>query len=383
MAATRVEGFAADGFAEARAAFEANLTNGDDVGAAFCATRDGEVVVDLWGGYADAAETRPWTADTVVGVYSTTKTMAAMTALLLADRGELDLFAPVARYWPQFAAAGKGAITLAQVLSHSSGLSGWREKLEPGDLYDWEKVTRLLAAQAPLWAPGTASGYHACTHGFLIGEVVRRITGKSLETVFREEIAEPLEADFWIGLPASEEHRAAELIEAPMPASDRAAAFQPTDVQALTLFNMGFAVSDNATRAWRDAEIPAVNGHGNARAIARIHSLLANGGEVDGKRLMSEAGCRRALELQVEGTDLVMGMPARFGLGFGLTGAMLPLAAPNPNTMFWGGAGGSIAIIDFDARTSFAYTPNKMGWSTIGDPRSYRIIEAMWAAMVT
>lgn len=381
MAATPVGGFARKAFSGAREAFEANFETGEDVGAAVCATLNGEVVVDLWGGWADAAKTRPWAENTVVGVYSTTKTMAAITALLLADRGELDLFAPVARYWPQFATAGKGAITVAQVLSHSSGMSGWRETLAPGDLYDWDKVTGLLAAQAPLWEPGTASGYHACTQGFLIGEVVRRVTGRSLGTVFREEIAEPLEADFWIGLPAAEEHRAAELIEAPMPAADRAAAFQPTEVQSLTLFNMGFAVLDNKSRAWRDAEIPAVNGHGNARGIARIHALLANGGEVDGKRLMSEAGCRRALELQIEGPDLVMGMPARFGLGFGLTGAMLPLAAPNPKTVFWGGAGGSIAIIDFDARTSFAYTPNKMGWSTIGDPRSYRIIEAMWAGM--
>ncbi len=187
MADGDVRGFVRGDMAGVRAAFEQNFTDGTELGACFCATVDGETVADLVGGYADAARTRVWERDTIVNVYSTTKTMAALTALMIADRGELDFDAPVARYWPQFAANGKDEVTVAQVMSHSAGLSGWREPLRPEDLYDWEKATASLAAQEPFWKPGTASGYHVVTQGFLIGEVVRRITGRSLGTVFREE----------------------------------------------------------------------------------------------------------------------------------------------------------------------------------------------------
>src|SRR3954471_17046027 len=199
-------------FVNVRKVFEQNLADGPDLGGSFCVTVDGEVVLDIFGGFADEARTRPWRADTIVGVYSTTKTMTALTALLVADRGELDFEAPVARYWPEFAAGGKQDVTVAQLMSHSAGLCGWREPITRDDLYDWEKATALLAAQEPFWAPGTVSGYHALTQGYLVGEVVRRITGRSLGTVFREEIAAPLGADFWIGLPASEDGRAGELI---------------------------------------------------------------------------------------------------------------------------------------------------------------------------
>src|SRR5690348_183024 len=196
-----VDGFTYDGFEEVRKVLAGHLESGQDVGASFCATKNGETVVDLWGGYADPARTRPWVKDTIVNVYSTTKTMTALTALLLADRGLIDFGAPVARYWPEFAANGKSRVTVAQIMSHSSGLSGWREPVTKQDLYDWHPAVERLAAQEPFWEPGTASGYHAVTMGFLVGEVVRRVTGKSLGTVFREEIAQPLGADFHIGLP--------------------------------------------------------------------------------------------------------------------------------------------------------------------------------------
>src|SRR5579871_2510802 len=218
MADGSIGGFVGERFPAVRAAFEHNLTSGADLGESFCATVDGEIVVDLWGGWADEAKTRPWEKDTIVNVYSTTKTMTALCALMLADRGALDFNAPVARYWPEFAANGKAEVTVAQLMSHASGLSGWEEKVTTEDLYDWEKVTALLAAQAPYWAPGTASGYHAVTQGYLVGEVVRRIDGRSLGTFFREEIAEPLDADFWIGLPASEDHRVADLVPFELPA---------------------------------------------------------------------------------------------------------------------------------------------------------------------
>lgn len=374
MADGSTGGFAQDRFAAVRAAFEANLAGGADVGASFCATVEGETVVDLWGGWADEARTRPWEKDTLVNVYSTTKTMTALTALLLADRGELDFAAPVARYWPQFAANGKAEIKVSHLMSHSAGLSGWKEPISREDLYDWDKVTALLAAQAPFWEPGTAAGYHALTQGYLVGEVVRRITGRSLGTVFREEIAEPLGADFHIGLPASEDARVADLIPPPPGGAIGDTSQSPLAKNMAT--NPGIDPHDTRTRAWRAAEIPAAGGLGNARAIAEIHAVLANGGVAKGKRFLSEAGCRKALEFQIEGTDLVLGTPVRFGLGFGLPGEAVPL--PNPNTIFWGGYGGSLAIIDMDARMSIGYAMNKMAPTTTGDMRALGLAMAMW-----
>jgi CubicO group peptidase (beta-lactamase class C family) len=220
MTETIVHGTAQARFEPVRGLMAASFASGADVGASFAATIDGETVVDLWGGWADEAKTRPWEADTIVNVYSTTKTMTALTALLIADRGDLDFAAPVARYWPEFAQAGKQGVTVGHLMSHASGLSGWEEVLEPEDLYDWEKVTSLLAAQAPWWEPGTQPGYHAITQGYLVGEVVRRITGKSLGTVFREEIAEPLGADFHIGFSDEHDSRVADLIPPPAALGD-------------------------------------------------------------------------------------------------------------------------------------------------------------------
>jgi len=378
MADGSVQGVADERFAPVRAAFEANLASGADVGASFCATLEGETVIDLWGGFADAGKTRPWEKDTIVNVYSTTKTMTFLVALILADRGELDFEAPVARYWPEFAANGKAEIKVSHLMSHSAGLSGWREKVTTQDLYDWEKVTALLAAQAPLWPPGTASGYHAITQGYLVGEVVRRITGKSLGTVFREEVAEPLGADFHIGLPASDDARVAELI--PPPPGTGAGSGQQTEIQAITFNNPVIDVSATATRGWRGAEIPAAGGTGNARSVAQVHTILANGGVAKGRRFLSEAGCRKALELQIEGPDLCLAGPARFGMGFGLAGGVVPL--PNPeDSMYWGGYGGSLILIDMKARTTIAYVMNKMAGTTQGDMRAFGLAMATWAAL--
>ena len=375
---TAIEGFVHDRFAKVREVFAGNFASGADLGASVCVTVNGETVVDLWGGYADAAKTRPWVRDTIINVYSTTKTMTALTALVLADRGLIDFSAPVAKYWPEFAANGKARVTVAQLMSHASGLSGWKETISTSDLYDWEKMTALLAAQAPFWEPGTAPGYHAITQGYLVGEVIRRVTGKSIGTVFREEIAGPLGADFWIGLPASEDDRVAELIPPP-PAEAVGAGAQQSEIQRNMATNPGIDVAETKTRAWRGAEIPAAGGTGNARSVAEIHAILANGGVAKGKRFLSEAGCRKALELQIEGTDLVMGIPARFGLGFGLAGGLIPL--PNPNSMFWGGYGGSIAIIDMDACMSLSYVMNVMRGTTTGDLRGFGLAMAAWESL--
>lgn len=377
-----VAGFVHDKFAGVREAFEENLRSGADLGASVAITLEGETVVDLWGGWADEARTQPWQRDTIVNVYSTTKTMAALTALLLADRGQLDFEAPVARYWPEFAANGKERVKVSDLMCHAAGLAGWTEKITTPDLYDWEKATAMLAAQAPRWEPGTASGYHALTQGYLIGEVVRRITGKSIGTFFREEIAEPLDADFHIGHGPEHDHRIADLIPPPID-GDLAAGFEPSEMMTNFLTNPGLDPLDTRTREWRAAEIPAAGGHGNGRSIAEIHTLLANGGVAKGKRLLSEAGARKALEPLISGEDLLMGLPVTyahgFGIGSGLGGDLAEVK--RPESIFWGGYGGSLALIDMNARTSFGYAMNKMGLSTVGDERTAALARAMWAGL--
>ncbi|KCZ91030.1 EstA family serine hydrolase [Hyphomonas jannaschiana] len=364
MADGEVGGIADEKFAAVREKFAQNLADGTDIGASFCVTRDGETVIDLWGGWADEERTRPWEKDTIVNVYSTTKTMTALTALWLADQGKLDFDAPVAEYWPEFAASGKEAIKVSHLMSHSAGLSGWTEPLDKHDLYDWDKATRLLAAQAPLWEPGTAPGYHAITQGYLVGEVIRRVDGRSVGTVFREEFAEPLGADFHIGLPASEDHRVAKL----KPPNAGLGSGNQNEIQKKTLTNPPVDVTETYTRAWRGAEIPAAGGTGNARSVARVQAILANGGVMDGKRFLSEVGCRRALELQIEGTDMILGIPVRYGLGYGLAGPSMPML--NEHSCFWGGYGGSVVLIDMASRTTIAYAMNRMEGTTTGDMRA-------------
>ncbi len=375
-----VHGFVDPRFAAARDAFAANFAENalvTDVGASFAATLDGEPVIDIWAGHADEAATRPWEHDTIVNVYSTTKTMTALTALLLADRGELAFEQRVAHYWPAFAAAGKADVTVAQLMSHSAGLSGFAEKMAPDDLYDWDKVTGLLAAQAPFWAPGTAAGYHAITQGYLVGEVVRRITGRSLGQVFKSEIAEPIGADFHIGLDAADDARCAELI--PPPRGGSIAAVSMSELTQNMATNPPVDPRETRTRAWRAAEIPAANGHGNARSVAAVQTLLANGGVAGGKRVLSEAGVRRVLEPQIAGTDVVLDIPVRYGLGYGLQGGMMPL--PNANSAFWGGYGGSLVVADLDARLCMAYVMNKMAPTTVGDLRAGMIMGSVWQAL--
>ena len=374
---TEIHGFTTPQFESVRTAFAANFANGSEIGASVAMTLNGEPVVDLWAGHADAALSKPWEKDTLVNVYSTTKTMCALTALLLADRGELDFNEKVAHYWPEFAANGKADVTVAQLMSHSAGLSGWKKPLTKEDVYDWEKATALLAAQAPYWTPGSKPGYHAMTQGFLVGEVVRRITGKSLGTVFRSEIAEPLGADFFIGLPASEDARVAELVP-PVGGASINPDFH-SDLADNMANNPGIDPRETATRGWRGAEIPAANGQGNARSVALIQTVMANGGVSNGKRILSEAGVRKALEEQIAGDDLVLGMPVRYGMGYGLPGPARPL--PNPNTVFWGGYGGSLVIADMDARLCIAYAMNKMAATTVGDLRAGMLALAAWQAL--
>ena len=357
-------------------AFASNLDQGLDIGASVAVVLEGELVVDIWGGHADEAKTKPWERDTIINVWSTTKTMTALCALMLADRGEIDLHGKVAKYWPEFAANGKEDVEVSHLMAHSAGLSGWQEPIVADDLYDWEKCTSLLAAQAPWWEPGTASGYHAITQGYLVGEVVRRVSGESVGTFFAKEIAGPLGADFHIGTPAECDDRVALVVPPPpLPIPEN-----PSEIIVKTFSNPPLDATQSWTIPWRRAEIPAAGGHGNARSVALVQSALSCGGESNGARLLSGKGCEAALEQQVSGTDLVLGLPITFGMNYGLNSADLPIS-PNPRACFWGGWGGSIIVNDFDAHMSVAYVMNRMGEGTMGDVRGMGIVMNAFAGL--
>jgi len=376
-ATTAIQGTCDERFAAVRDAMAATFDQGLDVGASVAVTVDGELVVDLWGGHTDEARTAEWQRDTITNVWSTTKTMTALSALILADRGGIDLHAPVARYWPEFAAAGKEAVEVRHLLGHTAGLSGWQEPVDYETLYDWEKTTALLAAQAPWWEPGTASGYHAITQGYLVGEVVRRATGRTLGQFFAEEVAGPLGADFHIGLDPAHFDRVANVIPPPpLPTED----LDPESVAFRTFVNPSLDASVAWTEPWRRAEIPAANGHGNARSVALVQSILACGGEAGGRRFLSPEGCAAVFEEQAHGVDLVLGVPIRFGMGYGLNSAELPIS-PNERVCFWGGWGGSLIVVDLDARMTVAYVMNRMGEGTMGDMRAAGVVGAAYASL--
>ncbi len=373
-------------FSSVKEAFANNFRNGGDVGASFAATIDGKFVIDIWAGYADAGRTRPWQRDTLACLYSTTKAMTALCALILVDRGQLDLDAPVARYWPEFAQAGKADIPVKYLLSHQSGLAGIDEQIPVEALFDWERIVGLLAAQKPWWPPGTQCGYHALTQGYLVGEVIRRITNRTVGTFFREEIARPLQADCHIGLAQKHDSRVAEMIPPPM--------WQPGDPRYVSsgslpemsqkamypLIDQTNPVAVSRSRAWRAAEIPSGNGYGNAHSIARTASVLACG-EVDGTRLLTLPTIEKAFQEQCHGTDLILMLPIRWALGFALVSKEMPFG-PNPRTLFGGGGGGSAVVIDHDARLSLAYVMNNCIASAIeGDDRALSLGRALYAVL--
>lgn len=366
-------------FEAMRDILQANIDSGADLGASVAVVLHGEPLVDLWGGWADHERTAPWEADTIVNVWSTTKTMMAMSALVLIDRGELDAYQKVAHYWPEFAQNGKQDIEVRHLLSHTSGVSGWDQPVMTEDLYDWEKSTSMLAAQAPWWEPGTASGYHALNQGHLVGEVIRRITGQKLGEFFAAEIAGPVGADFHIGLSPSEFHRVSPVVPPPP---------LPMDLATLDLSSpmvktfTGPAPGAEAcwTAEWRQADIGAANGHGNARSVARVQSALTNGGRVGDVQLISPATIDKIFDPQSDNVDLVLGVPERFGLGYGLPcdGMPFPLDA---KLCFWGGWGGSMIVNDVDHGLTVAYMMNRMEAGLVGDTRGFDLLAAAFAAV--
>ena len=342
--------------------------SGADVGASVAVYLHGERVVDIWGGYTDESKSTHWKHDTLTNVWSTTKTMTFLCALMLADRGQLDFHAPVAKYWPEFAQGGKEAVEVRHIMGHTAGLSGWEQPMESEQLADWEFCTSALAAQRPWWEPGSASGYHALTQGYLIGEIVRRITGESIGAWFAKEVAKPLGADFFIGLPESEDRRVSNVIPPPPINTD---GMEVSEIMAKTFLNPPLDARMAHQAWWRRAEIPAANGQGNARSVALIQSVIAGKGQSGGVRHLSEAATKVIFEEQASGTDLVLGVPTRFGMGYGLGTAEMPLG---PRACYWGGYGGSIIVIDQDADLAVSYVMNRMESGVVGDARGATIV---------
>ncbi|WP_431854264.1 serine hydrolase domain-containing protein [Azospirillum sp.] len=385
-----VRGGVAPRFAPLAAAFVANFHERDEVGASLCVVQHGERVVDLWGGLADPDTGRPWEEDTVSIVFSNTKAATALCLHLLAERGRVDLDAPVAAYWPAYAQAGKGGTAVRMLLDHTAGVPALRAPLPDGAAFDWEHMAGRLAAEAPFWEPGTRTGYHGLTFGWLVGEVVRRVSGRSLGRFFAEEIAGPLGLDYWIGLPEAEEPRVAPIIPyrpaKGLPANrfEAAVAAEPDSVSALYFLNTGgWRPKGFNSRTGRAAEIGAANGVANARALAGFYAPLATGGgpllRMDTVRAMAEIS-------SATHDDATLRIPTRFAAGFmrsmdnrcrGLDSAVLP-----PGAFGHVGAGGSLGFADPGDGLSFGYTMNRMGGGLLLNERGQTLVDALGRCLV-
>ncbi|MCX5347157.1 beta-lactamase family protein [Streptomyces sp. RLB3-17] len=384
--APRVHGHCDARFAAVRTAFEENFRDRDELGAAVTVTLDGESVVDLWGGWADAARTRPWERETLVNVWSTSKGPTALCAHILADRGLLDFDAPVAAYWPEFAAAGKESVLVRHLLSHRAGLAGLREPHDLAQLCDWELTVERLAAQEPWWEPGTRSGYHALTFGHLVGEVVRRVSGLRPGAFLEREVTGPLGIDFTIGLPEKETERAAELVHPRVASSSEQAAIfaqlAPAAVAALANPLVGAAEANTAR--WRAAEIPAANGHGTARAVAALYGIFAGRGAYGSRQVLSPEAAERVREGQGSCRDLVLGAgfehETETGLGLWLSGPNGSYG-PNPRAFGHDGFGGSCGLADPESGLSLGYVMNRMGPHIADDPRKMALVDALYSAL--
>ena len=361
-------------------AFAANFAQNGDVGASVAVVKDGELVVDLWGGHQDHERTVPWKNDTIINVFSTTKTMSCLSLLVLVSRGLVDVDAPVAKYWPEFEQNGKGNVLVRHLLSHTAGLPAWDRRLDGTDLYDWNRVTGLLAEQATWWEPGWKSGYHGITQGNLVGEVVRRVDGRSVGNFFADEIARPVGADFHIGLGAEHDARVARVIPAPplqFGTGDGARA-PDRDSIPYRAANPRLMAEQSWEIPWRRAEIPAAGGHGNARSVALAQAAVSHGGALRGVDLLSKKTIDRIFDVQAAGRDLVLGIGVTFGVSYGLNSPRNPIS-PNARVCYWGGWGGSLVVNDVDAGFTLAYVMNRMGEGTVGDDRAHTLLRAMYA----
>jgi len=372
-----------------RDAFDSNFRDQDEIGAAVNVRIGGRTVVDLWGGFRDAARTASWAEDTLVNLYSVGKGVLATLTLMLVDRGVLDLDKPVSDIWPEFTAGGKGSITLSTLLAHRGGLPAVRKRLPELAMLDWDLMCTELAEQRPFWEPDSAHGYHCNTFGFLVGEVIRRATGRDVGAALREWVTGPLHTDFYWGLPLAEHSRVAEVV-APNPVLTEpkqwALAFPPTgdeehDLMVWhTYFNPSGLSGQGSvnTEGWRLAQIPSTNGHGTAKAVSAIYDALLHGGP-GGERWVGKGLLAEATRIHSDGDDLILGRSTRFGLGFQLAQPTRPFG---PNTESFGhwGYGGSLGFADPVADVAFSYLTNRPGerWQT---ERAQRLIDALYASL--
>lgn len=368
------QGSVSPGFEKVADAFALNFEEGQELGASFAAIVDGETVVELWGGYVDRAKQRLWDRDTLTPVYSTTKGIAALVVARLVDQGALDYEAPVTDVWPEFGANGKDGITLAEVLSHQAGLPGFRAPIDPALWLDPPALAAALAPLEPLWKPGTASGYHPLTWGYLAGEIVRRATGKSLGQHLADDFCEPHGADFWIGLPDEEHERCAE-IQKPKTAPQLGEITGPKKVAFLTKWS----APDRGGAAWRRIEIPSANGHGTALSVAQLYHVYAGRGKLDGETLIGPETFAALTKTRIDNDDLVL--PARVQFAAGVMRNVEGIYGPNPNTLAHSGWGGSMGLGDPDARLSCAYVMNRQDQYLQGDPRARRLVEAVYSCL--
>ncbi|MCG5432988.1 beta-lactamase family protein [Mycobacterium sp. MYCO198283] len=374
-------------FENVRRAFEDNFARRDEIGAAVAVYVDGELVVDLWGGTADAAGTRQWRQDTLAAVYSGTKGLTSTCLHLLADRGVIDLDAPVARYWPEFGQAGKADITVAMVLSHRSGVIGPRRRLSVEETLDWDLVCDRLAAATPWWRPGSAQGYHMVTFGFILGEVVRRVTGRTIGQFLRTEIAAPLGIDVHIGLPVHQHHRCADMVNKPF--VSELFATMPREVAGLGDHPMtaaavaaDFIPDDELARrdiaSWRAAEFPGTNAHVSALGMATFYNALAQGVLLTRDRMLAARTSQGGFD-----PDVCLGpRVADHGWGLGYMLNQRAIAGPNPKIFGHGGSGGSYAFVDLEHRIGYAYVMNQFdATKASADPRSVALIDEVYAAL--
>ena len=373
---TDITGFCPDRFAAVREVFEQNFADGGELGARFAFAIEGEIVVDLMGGYADRKREVAFGPDTLTALFSTTKAVAALMVARLVDEGRLAYDQPVADVWPEFAQAGKAAVTVEQALSHQAGLSGFPDETDPALWFDWDATCAKLAAMAPLFPIGSASGYHPVTYGYLAGEIFRRVDGRTMGTALRQDICEPLDLDLWIGLPDSEHERVADLMRPT--AMPQFGEINPA-VEA-AFFKPWSSPGGRGAAEWRRVEIPSANGHATAPALARLMGALANGGSLDGRSLITPAGIKAASAERIRGRDLVLPYEISWGAGF-MRNEPNFYYGPTAEAFGHSGWGGSCAFADPTRGLSGAYVMNKQGNALIGDPRSVRLIEAAYASL--
>ncbi|KAM0415789.1 hypothetical protein ACHAPT_013250 [Fusarium lateritium] len=376
-----VKGTCESSFSDLRDLLSKRISEGDEVGASILVNIDGQNVVDIWGGYFDEHRTHRWERDTIVNVFSTTKTITSLAALILIDRDIISPYEKLATYWPEFAANGKQDIEIRHIISHTSGVPGWEQPVTLDDVCNFDKAVSMLAAQAPWWTPGTASGYHSFTHGFLIGQVIRKVTGRTLKDFIRDEIAGPLGADFQLGVAESDLHRVSDLIPWIATSSDDSGP-DPDSIAAQVQRYPEFTPDMANTAMWRKAELGASNGHGNARSIARILSVISLGGCVDGKRFLKPATIELIFQEMSNGIDLVTNMPVRFGVGYGIKGeGVAPTWLPEGKICFWSGLGGSVAIMDLDRKMTIVYAMNKLYPVGLGSNLTVEYVKEIYRAV--